>query len=154
MYEMVTEHFTNRNLSVVVVKCWILGFVVWEITFISSVFTTTLTLWPDFWLFTNINGCCTGSGCLSLFPVCGWFEWPSSGVVGFYDHELWWSCSLWLRNCLLLRSVGCRPDPYTWWNAWPDEWCSWHIVWVAAVALIGNLDHSSLLVVISMVQTV
>ena len=27
-YEMVTEHFANPNLSVVVVKCWFLGFVV------------------------------------------------------------------------------------------------------------------------------
>ena len=28
MYEMDTEHFANQNLSVVVVKCWLLGFVV------------------------------------------------------------------------------------------------------------------------------
>ena len=28
MYEMDMEHFTNQNLSVVVVKCWFLGFVV------------------------------------------------------------------------------------------------------------------------------
>ena len=27
-FEMVTEHFANPNLSVVVVKCWFLGFVV------------------------------------------------------------------------------------------------------------------------------
>ena len=27
-FEMVMEHFTNPNLSVVVVKCWFLGFVV------------------------------------------------------------------------------------------------------------------------------
>ena len=27
-YEMVTEHFTNQNLSVVVAKCWLLGCVV------------------------------------------------------------------------------------------------------------------------------
>ena len=27
-FEMVTEHFTNPNLSVVVAKCWLLGFVV------------------------------------------------------------------------------------------------------------------------------
>ena len=27
-FEMVTEHFTNPNLSVVVAKCWFLGFVV------------------------------------------------------------------------------------------------------------------------------
>ena len=28
MYEMDMEHFTNQNFSVVVVKCWLLGFVV------------------------------------------------------------------------------------------------------------------------------
>ena len=28
MYEMDMEHFANQNLSVVVVKCWLLGFVV------------------------------------------------------------------------------------------------------------------------------
>ena len=28
MYEMDIEHFANQNLSVVVVKCWLLGFVV------------------------------------------------------------------------------------------------------------------------------
>ena len=27
-FEMVTEHFANPNLSVVVAKCWFLGFVV------------------------------------------------------------------------------------------------------------------------------
>ena len=27
-YEMVSEHFANPNLSVVVAKCWFLGFVV------------------------------------------------------------------------------------------------------------------------------
>ena len=64
--------------------------------------------WPDFWLFTSINGCRAGCGCPCLFPVSGWFEWPSSGVVGFYDHEPSWSCGLWLRNSLWLPSVGCR----------------------------------------------
>ena len=34
------------------------------------------------------------------------FECPSSGVAGFYHHELSWSCNFWLRNCLRLRSVG------------------------------------------------
>ena len=47
---------------------------------------------PDFWLFTSINGCRAGWGSPCLFPVCGWFEWPSSGMVGFYDHEPSWSC--------------------------------------------------------------
>ena len=32
--------------------------------------------WLDFWLFTNINGCCAGWGYACLFPVCGWFDWP------------------------------------------------------------------------------
>ena len=65
--------------------------------------------WPDFWLFTSTNGCHAGWGYPYLFPVCGWFEWPSSGEVGFYDHEQSWSCGLWLRNSLWLRSFDCRP---------------------------------------------
>ena len=32
-YEMVTKHFAYPNLSVVVAKCWCLGFVVWDRTF-------------------------------------------------------------------------------------------------------------------------
>ena len=42
-YEMVTEHFDNPNLSVVVVKCWFLWFVVQDITFGVQVFTAPLT---------------------------------------------------------------------------------------------------------------
>ena len=80
---------------------------------------------PDFWLFTINNGCYAGLGCSRLFLVYGWFEWSSSRVVGFYHHEPPWSCSLWFRNCLWLRSVGCRPNPCTW-NIWPpDDWWSW-----------------------------
>ena len=82
--------------------------------------------WPDFWLFTNINGCRVGWGCAWTFPVCLWFEWLLSGVVGFYNHKSSCCRSLWLRNCVWLRSVGCRPDPCTWRNTWPpDNWCSW-----------------------------
>ena len=42
-YEMVAEHFVSPNLSVVIVKCWFLGFVVQDRIFICSVFTATLT---------------------------------------------------------------------------------------------------------------
>ena len=37
-FEMVTEHFANPNLSVVVAKCWFLGFVVRYRTFMLSVY--------------------------------------------------------------------------------------------------------------------
>ena len=63
---------------------------------------------------------------INLLPFRGWFQWPSSRVVGFYYHEPSWSCSLWLRNCLRFRTVGCRPNPCTWCNTWPpDDRCSW-----------------------------
>ena len=57
-FAMVTEHFANPNLSVVVAKCCFLGFVVWDRTFVCSLYRN-----PDldnriFWLFTSINGCC------------------------------------------------------------------------------------------------
>ena len=55
-------------------------------------------------------------------------------VVGFYDQESSWCCSFWLHNSVSLRSVGCWPNPCTWWNSWPpDYWCSW-----------PHSDHSSL----------
>ena len=82
--------------------------------------------WLDFWMFTNINGCCAGWECACLFPFCLWFEWPSSGVIGFCNYKWSWCCSVWLHNCVWLQPVGCRPDPCIWWNTWPpDDWCSW-----------------------------
>ena len=42
-FEMVMEHFSNPNLSVVVAKCWFLGFVVRDRTFMCTVFIATLT---------------------------------------------------------------------------------------------------------------
>ena len=72
--EIVTEHVANRNLGVVVAKCWFLGCVVWNRTFMCSAFTATLTWMTRFWLFTSINGCSAGWGYLCLFPVCGRFE--------------------------------------------------------------------------------
>ena len=42
-YEMDMEHFGNQSLSVVVAKCWFLGFVVRDSTYMCSVFTATLT---------------------------------------------------------------------------------------------------------------
>ena len=73
-----------------------------------------LPRWPNFLLFTNINGCRAGWGCVLFFHVCGWFEWSSPGVVRFYDQESSWCCRLWLRNYVSLRSVVCQPDPCTW----------------------------------------
>ena len=66
--------------------------------------------WPDFWLFTNMNGCSAGWGCACLFPVCWWIEWPSSGVVEFYNHKSSWCCSLWHQLCLVAISfLPARP---------------------------------------------
>ena len=42
-YEMVSEHFANSNLSVVVAKSWFLGYVVLDRTFMCTVFIATLT---------------------------------------------------------------------------------------------------------------
>ena len=81
--------------------------------------------------FTNTNGCRVDYGCSCLLPVSGWFEWLSSGVVGFYNCKSSWCCGLWLRNCVWLWSVGCWPDPCTGQhltqaNTWPpDDWCFW-----------------------------
>ena len=87
-YEMDMEHLANPSLSVVDAKCCFLGFVVR-----GQSLPQPWPRWPDFLLFANINGCCAGRGCACLFPVCGWFEWPSSGVVGFYNHKSSWGCN-------------------------------------------------------------
>ena len=42
-FEMGTEHCAKPNLSVVVSKCWFLRFVVWDRTFMCTVFIATLT---------------------------------------------------------------------------------------------------------------
>ena len=102
--------FRQPNLIVVVAKCLFLG--LWCET--DRIFYCLLSSMAAVWVNPY------------LFPFCGWFEWSSSGVVGFYDHERSWSCSLLLGNCLLLSSVGCRPNPCTWWDTWPpDDLCSW-----------------------------
>ena len=47
-----------------------------------------------------------------LFPVCGWFEWPSSGLVGFYEHESWYMAlqHYTLPLCLVaISSLSARP---------------------------------------------
>ena len=136
---MVTEHFAKPNLSVVLEKWWFLGCAGWDRTFMCSVFTITRPRWPEFWLFTSINGYRAGWGCSGLFSVCGWFEWPSSLVDGFYDHEPSWSCILWLRNCLRLRSVGCRPMLFTWWNTYLRMTDDPDLVWIAVVAPITQI---------------
>ena len=84
-FEMVTKHFANPNLSELVAKCRCLGFVVWAEPVCVPSLPQPWPRWRDFRLFTNINGCRAGWGYACLFPVCGWFKWPSSGVVGFYD---------------------------------------------------------------------
>ena len=89
------------------------------------VFTALWPRWAELWIFTNINSCGAGWGCACLFTARVWFEWQSSGVVGIYDHEPSWCCSLWLRNFVWLRSIGCRPDPCTWSHTCPpDDWRS------------------------------
>ena len=42
-YVMDMKHFANPSLSAAVAKCWFLGFVVWDRTFMCTVFTATLT---------------------------------------------------------------------------------------------------------------
>ena len=42
-FEMLSEHFANPNLSVFFAKCWFLGFVLCDRTFMCTVFIATLT---------------------------------------------------------------------------------------------------------------
>ena len=80
--QMFTEHFAYPNLSVVVAKCWFLRFGVRYNLYVFSLYCI-----PDQddqifdCLLASMATCHCGYQC--LFPVCKWFEWPSSGVVGW-----------------------------------------------------------------------
>ena len=65
----------NKKLSVVAAKCWVLGFVVWDRTFICSDLTATLHRCLDLWLFTNINGCRVLSCLLLILVAIVWTGW-------------------------------------------------------------------------------
>ena len=114
-YEMVTEHFASPNLSGC---CEMLAFRVCGVR--QNLYVFSLYCNPN--LDDRIFDCLLASmAAVQAEDVRASFlswpsSWPSSGVVGFYDHEPSWSCSLCLRNCLRLRSVGCRPNSCTWWN--------------------------------------
>ena len=110
-------------LSEAAAKYWYLGFVVRDGTFMCSVFIVTLTYslrWPDFWLFTNINGYRAGWGYARLRMCnCCWVIWMANIRID------------WVHMTLIVMvwqpSVGRRPNPCTWWNSWPpDDWCSRH----------------------------
>ena len=68
----------------------------------------------------KLLNCRAGWGSVCPFPLCGWFEWPSSGVVGFYDHEPSWCSRLTSLLCLVAFSwLSARPmhvvDHFTSW---------------------------------------
>ena len=130
-YEIVSEHFANRNLSVVVWKYCFLRFVVW-----SRFFFYVLTLYRNPHLNDQILDCLLASMTavqaedVRASTVYGWLkghhqEWLDStttnchGVTAF-DFATVFTLQLW--------SVGCRPNPCSWWKTWPpDDWCSWPI---------------------------
>ena len=118
-FEMVTMHFANPNLSVVVAKCWFLGFVVWD---------SSLCRNPD--LDDRIFYCLL----TSMAAVQANDDRASFQFVGDLNgyHPEWLGCTTTNRHGFAAldfvwwRSGGCRPKPCTWWYTWPpDDWCSW-----------------------------
>ena len=84
--------------------------------------------------------------------VCGRFEWPSSGVVGFYNNKSSWCCSFaTVSGCDQLVIGPSRARGGTLDHLMTDVP---YLVRVSVVAPIGNSDHSSLSAVISMSQAV
>ena len=118
--------FANQNLSVILAKCWFLELAVWDEACMCSVFTATLTL------ITRIFDCL-----LTLMAAAQAKAVHASSlpVDDLNDHHQEWLGSTTMNrygvaaltlNCVLLRSVDCRPNPCMWWNTWPiDDWCSW-----------------------------
>ena len=113
--EMNMEHFANPHLSVVAVKCWPLEFSIRQNFYVFSTLPQPWVRWPDFWLFTNINGCRAGRGCLCLFPVCvTWIAIITSGWV-LPPRIVVVSQPLILQLCLVAIS-WLSPDPCPWFN--------------------------------------
>ena len=110
--------------------------------------------WPAFLLFASINGCRAGWGCLCLFPVFGWFEWPTSGVVGSTTtnhHRVVAFDSATVSGCdqLVVDTIHAHGGTLDLMKTdVPD------LGQVAVVIPIVNSDHCSLLAVISMAQVV
>ena len=119
---VVTEHFDNPNLSGVVAKCCFFG--LWCKT--EPLCVQSLP-YPDQddrifdWLLASMAAVQAVDDRASFLFVDDLNGRHQSGVVGFYEHEPSWSCSLWLLNCLRFRLVGCRPNSCTWWNTWPPD---------------------------------
>ena len=90
-----------------------------------------------------------------IFPVCEWFECPSSWMVMFQDHVstlILRSCGLWLRDCDWLRSVGYKPEPCTY--SGTLDLLLTDVSRVAVVTPLGNSEHSSFTAENSKAQTV
>ena len=109
------EHFANPNLSVVVAKWWILGFVVRDITYVFSLYRN-----PD--LDDRIFDCLLASmAAVQAEDVRAFFL-----VVGDLNghHQEWLGSTTTNSHgvaafdfaTVSVRSVGCRLDPCTWWN--------------------------------------
>ena len=124
-YEMDMEHFANPSLSVVVTKCWFLGFVVWDRTYVLNFYYN-----PD--LDDRIFDCLlTLMAAVQAEDVYASFLF----VGDLNGHHKEWSGSTTTNrhgvvaldcNCVWLRPVDCWPDPCTYWTTWPtDDWCSW-----------------------------
>ena len=105
-YEMDTEHFDNQNLRVVVVmvRCARQNF---------YVFSLYRNAGPDNRIFSCLPTSIISSracwGCTCLIPVCGWFDWPSSGILRIYEHEWSSCCRLWPRKCVYLVATSWLP---------------------------------------------
>ena len=122
-YEMVTEHFANRNFSVVVAK-WCFGVCgVRQNLFVFSLYRN-----PD--LDDRIFDCLLASmAAVQAEDVCASFLF----VCDLNGHRQEWLGSTTTNRHGVsafdfttvsgLRSVGCRPNPCTCWNTWPPDDC-------------------------------
>ena len=127
MCEMDMEHFTNNTLCVLVTKCWFLGFVVRDWTFMCLFFTAILTwmtwlicLYEHKWQPFRLRMFVPHS-CLYVIRIA---IIKSGGSMSMKRHEVAATDSETVYGCN--QTVWLRPSPCTWWNSWsPDDWCSW-----------------------------
>ena len=167
MYEMDMEHFANQNLSVVVVKCWLLGFVVLDSTFMCQQFNVFTTSTVVHSLYRNPDQDERIYDCLltSMSAVQAEDVRASFLFVGDLNgyHQEWLGSTTTNSHCVVAFDFatvsGCDKLVVGQTHARggildllmtdvPD------LIRVAVVAPIGNSDHSSLSAVISTAQAV
>ena len=122
-YEIDTKHFVNPNFSAFVAKRRFIWFVVWDRTFMCSVFTVTLSYIDD-----QIFDCLLHQWLPCRRPCvplsCLWVIWMAVIRSGWVQRA--WIVMVVLLSVDLVTVSGWHqfvvsPTTHAWWNTWPYD---------------------------------